>query len=121
MLEWLLEVVFDFLGDLFDGAAESVGDIASSIDISDVISTGLLITAAITVVNLTESTVREELKNRQELKNKGVTSTVITDFIQNNGYTEVSLAALNAKNQQVGTIKMRAKTSSLKKGDKIVL
>lgn len=122
MLEWLLEVAGDFLGDLFESGAEAVGDLVSSIDIGEVISTGLLIAGAITVANLTESAIRNELNKRQELKNKGVTSAVITDFIQNNGYAEVTLAALNANNQQVGTVKMKAKSSSgIKKGDKIVL
>lgn len=122
MLEWLLEVVGDFLGDLFESGAEVVGDLVSSVDIGEVISTGLLIAGAITVANLTESAIRNELNKRQELKNKGVTSAVITDFIQNNGYAEVTLAALNANNQQVGTVKMKAKSSSgIKKGDKIVL
>lgn len=122
MLEWLLEIVGDFLGDLFESGAEVVGDLVSSVDIGEVISTGLLIAGAITVANLTESAIRNELNKRQELKNKGVTSAVITDFIQNNGYAEVTLAALNANNQQVGTVKMKAKSSSgIKKGDKIVL
>lgn len=122
MLDWLLEVAGDFLGDLFDSGAEVVGDLVSSVDIGEVISTGLLIAGAITVANLTESAIRNELNKRQELKNKGVTSAVITDFIQNNGYAEVTLAALNANNQQVGTVKMKAKSSSgINKGDKIVL
>lgn len=122
MLEWILEVVGDFLGDLFESGAEVVGDLVSSVGIGEVISTGLLIAGAITVANLTESAIRNELNKRQELKNKGVTSAVITDFIQNNGYAEVTLAALNANNQQVGTVKMKAKSSSgIKKGDKIVL
>lgn len=122
MLEWLLEVAGDFLGDLFESGAAVVGDLVSSVDIGEVISTGLLIAGAITVANLTESAIRNELNKRQELKNKGVTSAVITDFIQNNGYAEVTLAALNANNQQVGTVKMKAKSSSgIKKGDKIVL
>lgn len=122
MLEWLLEVAGDFLGDLFESGAEVVGDLVSSVDIGEVISTGLLIAGAITVANLTESAIRNELNKRQELKNKGVTSAVITDFIQNNGYAEVTLAALNANNQQVGTVKMKAKSSSgIKIGDKIVL
>ena len=122
MLEWLLEVAGEFLGDLFESGAEVVGELVSSIDIGEVISTGLLIAGAITVASLTESAIRNELKNRQELKNKGVTSAVITDFIQSNGYVEVDLAALNANNQQVGTVKMRAKSASgIKKGDKIRL
>ena len=120
MLEWLLEVVGDFLGDLFESGAEVVGDLVSSVDIGEVISTGLLIAGAITVANLTESAIRNELNKRQELKNKGVTSAVITDFIQNNGYAEVTLAALNANNQQVGTMKAKS-SSGIKKGDKIVL
>ena len=122
MLEGLLEVVGDFLGDLFKSGVEAVRDFVSSIDIGEVISTGLLIAGAITVANLTESAIRSELNKRQELKKKGVTSAVITDFIHNNGYAEVTLAALNASNQQVGTVKMKAKSSSgIKKGDKIVL
>lgn len=122
MILELLEFVGDFLGDVFEDGAELIEDVVSSVGIDEVISTGLLIAGAITVVNLTEASIRNELKNRPELKNHGVTSAVITDFLQNNGSIVVTLAALNATNQQVGTVKMKAKTSSgIKKGDKILI
>ena len=122
MIEWLIDIAGEFLGELFEGGAEVIGDIASSIDIGEVLSTGLLIAGAITVANLTESAIRNELNRREELKNKGIVSAVVTDFIQNNGYTYVTLAALNANNQQVGTVEMKARSSNgIKKGSKIVL
>ena len=114
MLDWLLELG----GDLIEGAIE----LFTSDGIAEVISTNLLIMGAIMVTELTVDSIQSELKRRQELKGKGVTQAIITDFVRNNGYTEISLAALNAKNQQVGTVKMKARSSSgIKKGDKISL
>lgn len=121
MLDWLIDII----SDIFDGAegvVDGIGDAVSSINIADVISTGMLVAGVITIASLTEDAIRSELNRRQELKNKGVTSAVVTDFITKNGYTEISLAALNNKNQQVGTVKMRAQSSSgIKKGSRIAL
>lgn len=124
MLEFLLECAGDliesvgeFIGELFGEA----GEVVSTINIGDVIATTALLGGAITVASLTESVIRNELSKRQELKNKGVTHAIVQDFVQSNGYTEITLAALNAQNQQVGTVKMRAQSSYVKKGDKIQL
>lgn len=124
MLEFLLECAGDliesvgeFIGELFGEA----GEVVSTINIGDVISTTALLGGAITVASLTESVIRNELSKRQELKNKGVTHAIVQDFVQSNGYTEITLAALNAQNQQVGTVKMKAQSSYVKKGDKIQL
>ncbi len=125
MIEWLLETVGEFIGDLLEGGAEVVVDAVeglSDLGISEVLSTGILVYGAITVASLTVSSIRSELMKRQELKAKGVTSAVITDFIEQNGHTEITLAALNAQNKQVGTVKMQSRTSSgIKKGTKISL
>ena len=60
--------------------------------------------------------------NRQELKAKGATQVIIKDFINNNGYTEVSFAALNAQNKQVGTFSMKGRSCyGLYKGQKIAI
>lgn len=125
--------MIELLGDLI----EWVGDIIDGVDltpdftgwdpgidwstvISGVIDSGLLIATTITVASITEDAIRNELRNRHELKNKGVQSAVVKDFIQQSGYTEVTLAALNANNQQVGTFKMKASRSSgIEKGDKV--
>ena len=118
----MLDLLFDFLSDILEGAGDVIGDLVSSIDIGEVISTAALVAGVITVASLTETAIRNELNRRQELKGKGVTSAVITDFIKQNGYTEITLAALNNKNEQVGIVKMRGnKTSGIKKGDKIKL
>ena len=124
MLEFLLECAGDliesvgeFIGELFGEA----GGVVSTINIGDVIATTALLGGAITVASLTESVIRNELSKRQELKNKGVTHAIVQDFVQSNGYTEITLAALNAQNQQVGTVKMKAQSSYVKKGDKIQL
>lgn len=124
MLEFLLECAGDliesageFIGELFGEA----GEVVSTINIGDVIATTALLGGAITVASLTESVIRNELSKRQELKNKGVTHAIVQDFVQSNGYTEITLAALNAQNQQVGTVKMKAQSSYVKKGDKIQL
>lgn len=124
MLEFLLECAGDliesvgeFIGELFGEA----GEVVSTINIGDVIATTALLGGAITVASLTESVIRNELSKRQELKNKGVTHAIVQDFVQSNGYTEITLAALNAQNQQVGTVKMKAQSSYVKIGDKIQL
>lgn len=123
MIDWIL----DILGELFDSGVEvvsEIGEAAFEVDwgsvIEGVISTGLIVAATITVAQITEDAIRKEIRNRQELKSKGVKSAVVQDFIQQAGYTEITLAALNSQNQQVGTFKMRAKSSSgINKGDKI--
>ena len=95
--------MIDFFADMFDTVVDLLTDPPSlPIDPSDV----LLIGGAIYVANLTVSSIRDELRNRQELKAKGATQVIIKDFINNNGYTEVSFAALNAQNKQVGTFSM---------------
>lgn len=120
MLDWIIETICDLAGDLFEAGVDAVSEVDWSSVISGVISTGLLVAATITVASITEEAIRSQLRSRQELRNKGVTSAVIQDFIQQSGYTEVTLAALNAQNKQVGTFKMRASSASgVKKGDKI--
>ena len=121
----MLDFIFEILGDIFDwgsDAIEAVGDtvvdVANNIDLGDV----LLIGSAIYVANLTVSSIKDELHNRQELKAKGATQVIIKDFINNNGYTEVSFAALNAQNKQVGTFSMKGRScSGLYKGQKIAI
>lgn len=114
--------MFDLLLELGGDLIEGIVDIFTGDGIAEVIGTSLLISGAIMVAELTVDSIQSELKRRQELKGKGVTQAIITDFVRNNGYTEISLAALNAKNQQVGTVKMKARFSSgIKKGDKISL
>lgn len=113
----MIEALFELLGE----GIEWVTDLFSG-GIGEVISTAMLIGGVITVANLTENAIRNELKNRQELKNKGVISVVIEDIKNKGDFTVVSLAALNANNAQVGRIKMSARASSgIKKGDKIKL
>lgn len=127
MLDLIFDSVVDLLGDVFSSGAEVASEFiegATEIDwssvISGVINTGLLVATTITVASITEDAIRNELRNRQELKNKGVQSAVVKEFIQQSGYTEVTLAALNANNQQVGTFKMKASRSSgIEKGDKV--
>lgn len=125
----MIELLGDFIewiGDLFDvseGVTEVVGGGADILNIAfDVVSTALLIQGAVYVASLTVDSIRSELNNRRELKNKGVTNVIIQEFIEKNGYTEISLAALNAQNQQVGTVQMRTKGSSnVEKGQRIKL
>ncbi|MCH5176044.1 MAG: hypothetical protein J1F40_09165 [Prevotellaceae bacterium] len=125
MIELLGDLI-EWIGDLFDvseGVTEVVGGGADILNIAfDVVSTALLIQGAVYVASLTVDSIRSELNNRRELKNKGVTNVIIQEFIEKNGYTEISLAALNAQNQQVGTVQMRTKGSSnVEKGQRIKL
>ena len=129
MIDWLI----DLIGDLFDSGADLVADMgadvadaATAIDwssvIDGVISTGLIVAGVITVASITEDTIRGQMRNRPELRNKGVESAVVKDFIQQNGYTEITLAALNKQNQQVGTFKMKSsRVEDIELGDKILL
>lgn len=123
MIDWIIDIleeIFDSGVDAVSGIAEAASEVDWSSVIDGVISTGLIVAATITVAQITEDAIKKEIRNRQELKSKGVKSAVVQDFIQQAGYTEVTLAALNSQNQQVGTFKMRAKsTSGIKKGDKI--
>lgn len=125
MIELLGDLI-EWIGDLFDGGdvIDSVVDGGGAIigTAFDVISTALLIQGVVYVASLTVDSIRSELNNRRELKAKGVTNVVIQDFINQSGYTEISLAALNAQNQQVGTVKMKTSGySNVKKGQKIQL
>lgn len=114
----LIEGVIDFFSD--GGGGEVIGDIAAGS--LDVISDALLIGSVVYVTSLTVDSIRSELGNRRELKAKGVTNVVIQDFINQSGYTEVSLAALNAQNKQVGTVKMKTKGyANVHKGQKIAI
>ncbi len=117
----MIDFLLDIIGEIFDcgsNAIDTVVDVASNVDLGDV----LLIGSAIYVANLTVSSIQDELRNRQELKTKGATQVIIKDFINNSGYTEVSFTALNAQNKQVGTFSMKGcSCSGLYKGQKIAI
>ena len=119
MLDFLIKLlgdIFDWGGDAIESVGETVADVASNIDLGDV----LLIGSAIYVANLTVSSIKDELRNQKELKAKGATQVIITDFINNNGCTVVSFAAVNSQNKQVGTFSMKGRScSGLYKGQKI--
>lgn len=123
MIEFLGDLIewgIDLLSDAGKTILESAPEVDWSSVIDGVISTGLLVATTITVASITEDAIRNELRNRQELKNKGVQSAVVQEFIQQSGYTEVTLAALNSQNKQVGTFKMKARsTSGIEQGNKI--
>lgn len=121
MLDFILDIlgdIFDWGGDAIESVGETVAEVASNVDLGDV----LLIGRAIYVANLTVSSIKDELRNRQELKAKGATQVIIKDFINSNGYTEVSFAALNAQNKQVGTFSMKGRScTGLHKGQRIAI
>lgn len=128
LLEYLFEWIgdlFEWIGDLFDGDVVDVdptavgGGAAAVITAFDVISTVLLIQGVLYVASLTADSIQSELSNRRELKDKGVQHVqVLQEFINQSGYTEISLAALNAQNKQVGTVRMQTKGyTNVKKGD----
>ena len=95
MIELLGDLI-EWIGDLFDGGdvIDSVVDGGAAVigTAFDVISTALLIQGVLYVASLTVDSIRSELNNRRELKAKGVTNVVIQDFINQSGYTEISLA-----------------------------
>lgn len=88
--------------------------------IADVISTTLLISGSIVVGELSVKTIQAELCNRKELKYCGVTQVLIQEFIAQSSYTVVTLAALNAKRKQVGTVMMQAKKVSALKEKQLI-
>lgn len=118
--------MLELLGDLFDWVVGIIQDppeipIPEPETILDVVSTAFLIQGVIYVASLTVDSIRSELSNRRELKDKGVQHVqVLQEFINQSGYTEISLAALNAQNKQVGTVRMQTKGyTNVKKGDRI--
>lgn len=118
IIEWVVDI-FDG-GEVVSGIVEGGGELLSTA--FDVVSTALLIQGAIYVTSLSVDSIKLELSNRRELKNKGVTNVVIQDFIRQNDRTIVSLAALNAQNKQVGSVNIESRSSdysSLKVGQKI--
>ena len=81
---------------------------------------GVLLT--LTIDFLTEKSLKDELVKRQEIKNKKITDVLFKEFIPKAGFTEVTLTALNAQKQNVGTIKVQAKKhSGVYKGQKIAI
>ena len=90
----MLDLIWDAIEALFDwggDAIDTVAEVASNVDLGDV----LLIGSAIYVTHLTVNSIKDELRNRQELKAKGATQVVIKDFINQSGYTEASRYLLN--------------------------
>lgn len=117
MLDLILDAVEAIFGEGSD-VMEALSGVADGVDIGD----ALLIGSAIYVANLTVSSIQDELRNRRELKAKGATQVIIKDFINQNGYTEVSFAALNAQNKQIGTFSMKGRScSGLHKGQRIAI
>lgn len=122
----MFDFILELLADLFsDGTGEMVAGVAGEIATGaiEVVSTALLIGGAITIFSvITEEVVQRQLRNRKELKDKGVTSVIVKDFIKHSDRTTVSLAALNAQNQQVGTLQIESRQGvNLKKNQRIPL
>ena len=121
----MFDIIFDFLGDalesLFDfggDVADAVADVASNVDLGDV----LLIGSTLYVANLTVNSIQEELRGREDLKSKGVTNVVIKEFLEKNDddCTVLSLDAFDASGNKVGNISMKGKScSGLYKGQRI--
>ena len=129
MLDLLFDLgsdLIDWVGDFVDGG-DAVGGAAVGTELLsnafEDVSTALLIQGVIYVTSLTVDSIRSELSNRRELKGKGVKHVeVLKEFIDQSGYTVVSLAALNAQNQQVGTVNMRSKGyTDVHKGQRIAI
>lgn len=111
----MLDFIFEILGDIFDwdeGVIEPGGetfiDVIGNVDFGDV----LLIGGAIYVANLSVDSIRDIIRNRQELKANGATQVVIKKFFEERDGIKLDLVALNAQNQQVGKFSMRGNSSS---------
>lgn len=117
----MFDFILEILGDIFDwggDAIDTVVDVASNVDLGDV----LLIGSAIYVTNLTVNSIKDELRNRQELKAKGATQVVIKKFFKERDGIMLDLVALNAQNQQVGKFSMRGNSVyGLSEGQKIAI
>lgn len=117
----ILGEVWEWIVDIIDNSPVPPDEFDWGELIKGVISTGAIVAGVITVASITKESIRSQMRNRPELRNKGVASAVVKEFIQQNGYTEITLAALNKQNQQIGTFKMKSScVEGIKKGDKIL-
>lgn len=121
MLDFIIEIlgdIFDWGGDAIESVGKTVAEVASNVDLGDV----LLIGSAIYVANLSVSSIRDKLRNRQELKAKGATQVVIKKFFEERDGIRLDLVALNAQNQQVGKFSMKGNSiSGLSEGQRIAI
>lgn len=119
----MLDLIWEAIQAIFESGEEiasNIDEVVGNMDWTDV----LLIGSAIYVANLTVSSIQDELRNRKELKEKGVTHVILKEIIENNekNCTVLSLEALNAQNKSVGTFKMEGKScSGLHKGQTIAI
>ncbi len=120
MIDLLIEIGATIVDFFTDNGGEII-DGLSTIGIEEVIATTLLVAGAIKVTELTEESIRNEIRRRKELTTKGAKGAVVLDFIKKNGKTTITLAALDAKNRQIGSFKMESNyCSDIKKGSKIL-
>ncbi len=117
----MIDFLIDILGEIFDwgkDAGEAIIDTVTGVDLSDV----LLIGSTIWVTNLTVTSIKDELRNRQELKAKGAKHVVIKEFFEERDGIVLDLVALNAQNKEIGKLSMKGQsTSGLHVGQKIAI
>lgn len=130
-MEELLGWLFELIGDIFSGVGEFIGEIFGSgvgeavaegaTAVASVAAAAMLVSGVIAVVSLTVDSIRNELRNRKELIDKGVLSVVVADFIKYSDCTVITLDALDAANNTVGRVKMKGTNCSVSKGQRIAL
>lgn len=130
-MEELFGWLFDLIGEIFSGIGEFFGEIFGSgageaiaegaTAIASVAAASMLIGGVIAVTSITVDSIREKLKNRNELISKGVLSVVVSEFIKQADCTIITLDALDASNKSVGQIKMKGQNCNVRKGQRIAL
>lgn len=116
----IIEQIFDSTEGAIESVVETAVDVADNVDLGDVI----LIGSTIYVANLTVSSIKDELRKRQELKAKGVTRVIIGDFVKDHedGCPVIHFNAYTAQNKQVGQFSMKGRSySGLYKGQEIAI
>ena len=114
----MLDLLLELGGDLIEG----IVDFFTDDGIKEVLETGLLISGAIVVTELTVESIQSELKKRQDLKRKGAIGVWVDEVEKREGgATVISATAFNAMKEQVAKIKMEGPSSSgIKKGDELI-
>lgn len=118
----MLDFIFNLIEEIFDcgeeivengkefiePAVDTISDFVNNADLADV----LLVAGTIFVTRLTVDTIRDELRNCQELRGKNATRAIVKKFIDDHGCTVVPLEIINAQNKPIGTIPIKARAIS---------
>lgn len=116
----MLDFIIDILEEVFDWGTETISEVNWTDVAETAINTGLLVATVITVTEISQDTIKREIRTRPELKDKGIMSVLIEDIKEKEGDTVVYLSAVNRQGDTVGALQMQGKSCrGLKKGDRV--